>query len=93
MNFNSRESLIRFLPVSFVGFYAASMRLRLWILVAVSFVFYVVSGLEVLLAFMILWGFGIAFFRKMAEAVSDRRRGLSADSNADNVQVFQFLHG
>ena len=38
------------------------MRLRLWVLVAASFVFYGVSGLEVLLAFVIaiLWGYTTA---------------------------------
>ena len=63
MNFNSLEFLILFLPVTFVAFYAVPMRLRLWVLVAASLVFYGVSGLEVLLAFLIaiFWGYGTAF--------------------------------
>ena len=63
MNFNSLEFLIVFLPITFVAFYAAPMRLRLWVLVGASFVFYGVSGLVVLFAFVIaiLWGYGTAF--------------------------------
>ena len=44
------------------------MQLRLWVLVVASLVFYGVSGLEVLLAFLvaIFWGYGTAFlFGKM----------------------------
>ena len=63
MNFNSLEFLILFLPVTFVAFYAVPMRLRLWVLVAASLVFYGVSGFEVLLALLIaiIWGYGTAF--------------------------------
>jgi alginate O-acetyltransferase complex protein AlgI len=63
LNFNSLEFLILFLPVTLFAFYAGPMRLRLWVLVAASFVFYGVSGLEILLAFVIaiLWGYGTAF--------------------------------
>ena len=63
LNFNSLEFLIVFLPITFVAFYAAPMRLRLWVLVGASFVFYGVSGLVVLFAFVIaiLWGYGTAF--------------------------------
>jgi alginate O-acetyltransferase complex protein AlgI len=62
LNFNSLEFLVLFLPITFVAFYAVPMRLRLWVLVVASFVFYGVSGLEVLLAFVIaiLWGYGTA---------------------------------
>ena len=48
MNFNSLEFLILFLPVTLVAFYAAPMRLRLWVLVVASLVFYGVSGVDVL---------------------------------------------
>lgn len=63
MNFNSHEFLIVFLPATFIVFYAVPARLRLWILVGASLIFYGVSGPEVLLAFVIaiLWGFGTAF--------------------------------
>ena len=39
------------------------MRLRLWVLVGASLLFYGVSGLEVLAAFLIAiaWGYGTAF--------------------------------
>jgi len=62
LNFNSLEFLVLFLPITFVAFHAAPMRLRLWVLVVASFVFYGVSGPEVLLAFVIaiLWGYGTA---------------------------------
>ena len=68
LNFNSLEFLVLFLPVTVFAFYAVPMRLRLWVLVAASLVFYGVSGLEVLLGFLIaiLWGYGTAFlFGKM----------------------------
>jgi alginate O-acetyltransferase complex protein AlgI len=63
VNFNSLEFLVFFLPASFVAFHAVPMRWRLWVLVAASLVFHGVSGLEVLLAFMIaiLWTYGIVF--------------------------------
>ena len=68
MNFNSLEFLVVFLPVTFFSFYAVPMQLRLWVLVVASLVFYGVSGLEVLIAFLvaIFWGYGTAFlFGKM----------------------------
>jgi len=58
------------------------MRLRLWVLVAASFVFYGVSGLEVLLAFVIaiLWGLhNRPPLRQMAKRIGHRRRGLGAN--------------
>ncbi len=63
MNFNSLEFLILFLPITFVAFYAVPMRLRLWILVFASLVFYGISGFEVLVAFVIaiIWGSCTAF--------------------------------
>ena len=63
MNFNSLEFLILFLPATLVAFYAVPMRLRLWVLVAASLVFYGVSGFEVLLALLIaiIWGYCTAF--------------------------------
>jgi len=63
MNFNSLEFLILFLPITFVTFYSVPMRLRLWVLVAASLVFYGISGFEVLLAFLIaiIWGYSMAF--------------------------------
>ena len=73
MNFNSLEFLVLFLPMTVFAFYAVPMRLRLWVLVAASLVFYGVSGLEVLLAFLIaiLWGYGTAFlFGKMARRLA-----------------------
>ena len=73
MKFNSLEFLIFFLPVTFFVFYAVPMRLRLWVLVVASVVFYGVSGLEVLFAFLIaiLWGYGTAFlFGKMPKPLA-----------------------
>jgi alginate O-acetyltransferase complex protein AlgI len=63
LNFNSLEFLALFLPITVVAFYAVPMRLRLWILVTASLVFYGVSGIEVLFAFLIaiLWGYATAF--------------------------------
>jgi alginate O-acetyltransferase complex protein AlgI len=63
MNFNSLEFLLLFFPITFVTFYAVPMRLRLWVLVAASLVFYGISGFEVLLAFLItiIWGYCTAF--------------------------------
>jgi alginate O-acetyltransferase complex protein AlgI len=63
VNFNSLEFLVVLLPITFVTFYVVPMRLRLWVLVVASFVFYGASGPEVLLAFLIaiLWGYGTAF--------------------------------
>jgi len=63
LNFNSLEFLILFLPITFVAFYAVPMRLRLWILVFASLVFYGISGFEVLVAFVIaiIWGYCTAF--------------------------------
>jgi alginate O-acetyltransferase complex protein AlgI len=63
MNFNSLEFLVVFLPVTFFSFYAVPVQLRLWVLVVASLIFYGVTGLEVLLAFLvaIFWGYGTAF--------------------------------
>jgi alginate O-acetyltransferase complex protein AlgI len=63
LNFNSLEFLILFFPITFVAFYAVPMRLRLWVLVAASLVFYGISGFEVLLALLIaiIWGYCTAF--------------------------------
>ena len=63
MNFNSVEFLVLFLPLTFVAFYAVPMRLRLAVLILASLIFYGVSGLEVLGAFVIaiLWGYATAF--------------------------------
>jgi alginate O-acetyltransferase complex protein AlgI len=63
LNFNSLEFLVLFLPAVFVAFYAVPVGLRLWVLVGASLLFYGVSGLEVLLAFMfaIVWSYGTAF--------------------------------
>ena len=58
VNFNSLEFLIVFLPVTFFSFYAVPMQLRLWVLVVASLVFYGVSGLEVLLAFLVFHELG-----------------------------------
>jgi alginate O-acetyltransferase complex protein AlgI len=57
VNFNSLEFLLLFLPVTFVAFYAVPMRFRLHVLAGASFAFYGVSGVEVLVAFIIaiLW--------------------------------------
>ena len=46
MNFNSLEFLILFLPATFLAFYAVPMRLRLWVLVGASLVFYGVPDLR-----------------------------------------------
>lgn len=63
MNFNSLEFLVLFLPATLMAFYAVPMRLRLWVLVGASLLFYGVSGIEVLAAFLIAiaWGYGTAF--------------------------------
>jgi alginate O-acetyltransferase complex protein AlgI len=63
LNFNSLEFLVLFLPITFFAFYAVPPNLRLWVLVVASLVFYGVSGLEVLLAFLIaiIWGYSTAF--------------------------------
>lgn len=63
MNFNSLEFLVLFLPITAIAFYLVPMRLRLWVLVVASLIFYGVSGLEVLLAFLvaIFWGYVTAF--------------------------------
>jgi alginate O-acetyltransferase complex protein AlgI len=63
LNFNSLEFLALFLPLTVVAFYAVPMRLRLWVLVAASLVFYGISGFEVLIAFLIaiIWGYATAF--------------------------------
>ncbi len=63
MNFNSLEFLVLFLPATFIAFYTVPVWMRLWVLVGASLLFYGVSGLEVLLAFVvaILWGYGTAF--------------------------------
>jgi len=73
LNFNSLEFLVLLLPITLVAFYVVPMRLRLWVLVAASFVFYGVSGPEVLVAFLIaiLWGYGTAFlFGRWPRAVA-----------------------
>ncbi len=66
MNFNSLEFLVLFLPATLIAFYAVPMRLRLVVLVMASFIFYGVSGMEVLAAFIvaILWGYATAFLFK-----------------------------
>ncbi len=76
MNFNSLEFLVLLLPITFVTFYVVPMRLRLWVLVVSSFVFYGASGPEVLLAFLIaiLWGYGTAFLFAQVAASSGRSR-------------------
>lgn len=63
MNFNSLEFLALFLPATLLAFYAAPMRLRLWVIAGASLLFYGVSGLEVLAAFLIAitWSYGTAF--------------------------------
>lgn len=63
MNFNSLEFLVLFLPATLLAFYAAPMRLRLWVIAGSSLFFYGVSGLEVLVAFLIAiaWSFCTAF--------------------------------
>jgi alginate O-acetyltransferase complex protein AlgI len=73
LNFNSLEFLVLLLPTTFVAFYVVPMHLRLWVLVAASFVFYGISGPEVLIAFVIaiLWGYGTAFlFGKTSRALA-----------------------
>jgi alginate O-acetyltransferase complex protein AlgI len=59
LNFNSLEFLVLFLPATLFAFYAAPMRLRLWLIAGTSLIFYAVSGLEVLVAFLIAiaWSF------------------------------------
>ncbi len=66
MNFNSLEFLALFLPMTFISFYAAPMRLRLPVLTAASLVFYGVSGLWVLGAFAvaIVWVYAIVIICK-----------------------------
>jgi alginate O-acetyltransferase complex protein AlgI len=63
LNFNSLEFLVLFLPAALLTFYAVPMRLRLWVLVGASLLFYGVSGPEVLLAFVlaIAWSYCTAF--------------------------------
>jgi alginate O-acetyltransferase complex protein AlgI len=62
VNFNSLEFLVLFLPAVLMAFYAVPMRLRLWVLVGASLLFYGVSGAEVLLAFVvaIAWSYSTA---------------------------------
>lgn len=63
MNFNSLEFLALFLPATLIAFYAVPMRLRLCTLAAASLIFYGISGLAVLAAFIIaiLWCYCTAF--------------------------------
>ena len=63
LNFNSLEFLVLFLPATLLAFYAAPMRLRLWVIAGASLFFYGVSGLEVLAALLIAiaWSFCAAF--------------------------------
>jgi alginate O-acetyltransferase complex protein AlgI len=63
MNFNSIEFLALFLPITFATFYLVPLSWRLWVLSISSLIFYGVSGLEVLAAFIIaiLWGYATAF--------------------------------
>lgn len=73
MNFNSLELLVLFLPATLVAFYVVPRRLRLLVLTIASLVFYGVSGLEVLAAFLIavLWGYFAAFlFGKWPKAAA-----------------------
>jgi len=63
MNFNSLEFLVLFLPATLLAFYAVVPRLRLWVLSVGSLLFYGISGLEILGAFMIaiVWSYSTAF--------------------------------
>ena len=63
MNFNSLEFLLLFLPVTFIAFYTVPIRLRMFTLAAASLIFYGVSGLIVLIAFIlsIFWAYFTAF--------------------------------
>jgi len=63
MNFNSVEFLALFLPATFVAFYAVPMRWRIWTIVTASLTFYGVSGIEVLVAFVIaiMWSYSTVF--------------------------------
>jgi alginate O-acetyltransferase complex protein AlgI len=63
MNFNSIEFLALFLPATLAVFYSVPLRLRLYVLAAASLIFYGVSGLQVLAAFVvaILWSYSTAF--------------------------------
>jgi alginate O-acetyltransferase complex protein AlgI len=75
VNFNSTEFLVLFLPTVFLLFYAVPMRLRLWILVIASLLFYGISGIEVLVAFVIaiVWSYMAAFLigkrRKLLQTI------------------------
>lgn len=67
MNFNSIEFLVLFLPLTLLVFYVVQPAWRLYTLSTASLIFYGVSGLEVLGAFVIaiLWSYGTAFlFRR-----------------------------
>jgi len=71
LNFNSLEFLILFLPATLLAFYSAPRGLRLWVIAGSSLVFYGLSGLEVLIAFLIAigWTYCAAFLvEKRAKA-------------------------
>jgi alginate O-acetyltransferase complex protein AlgI len=55
--------LVLFLPATLLAFYAAPIRLRLWVIAGSSLIFYGVSGVEVLIAFIvtIAWSYCTAF--------------------------------
>jgi alginate O-acetyltransferase complex protein AlgI len=63
MNFNSIEFLVLFLPTTLVVFYSVPMNLRLCVLGVASLIFYGMSGLQVVAAFVvaILWSYSTAF--------------------------------
>jgi len=63
MNFNSLEFLVLFLPLTLIAFYTVPARLRLITLAIASLIFYGVSGLVVLVAFVIaiLWTYAAVF--------------------------------
>jgi len=86
LNFNSLEFLILFLPATFITFYLVPMRLRLWVLVVASLLFYGASGIEVLLAFLIaiIWGYGAAFLLR-------KRRGLLAIATAISLPLLLLI--
>jgi alginate O-acetyltransferase complex protein AlgI len=62
LNFNSLEFLVLFLPATAAVFYVVPAALRLWVLSVASLIFYAVSGLWVLLAFVaaIAWSYSTA---------------------------------
>jgi alginate O-acetyltransferase complex protein AlgI len=66
MNFNSLEFLVLFLPLTFISFHVVPMRWRLPVLAAASIIFYGVSGLWVLGAFLVAigWVYAVAIVLK-----------------------------